>query len=106
MFQKRYKIQPKRQPQDFIHSLFLDPGNFKVVSGSLSQPKEARLLSIRYGNYQTLEGGFYPSEIFIDATQKNEKTKISVTYKKIDINANVSFPFEIPDGFEPIDLSK
>ncbi len=102
----RYKVQPRRQPQDFIHFLFLNPMNFKVESGSLSQPNEGRLFSINYGEYQQLEGSFYPTDIHIDASDGDEKTKISVTYKNIDINPSVRFPFDIPDGFERIRISK
>lgn len=101
-----YKIQPKKQPFNFIHSLFLNPTSYKVVSGSVSQPNDNRLLSIRYGDYQFVEGSYYPSDILIDASEKDEKTKISVTYKNIDVNAPVSFPFEIPQGYEQIQLSK
>lgn len=106
MAQNRYKLQPKTQPFNFIHSLFLNSGNFKVLSGSLSQPTEGRLFSLRYGDYQQVEGSYYPSDIWIDATDKDQKTKISVTYKNIDVNAAVSFPFDIPEGFEQIRLSK
>lgn len=104
--QNRYKVQPRKQPIDFIHSLFLNPDNYKVISGSLSQPKEARMFSLRYGDYQQVEGSYYPSDIWIDASEKDEKTKISVTYKNIDVNPMVTFPFDIPDGFEQIRLSK
>lgn len=102
----RYKVQPKRQPDNFIHSLFLSPVNFKVESGSLSQPKDDRLLSIKYGPYRTVDGNEFPSDIQIDATEGDEKTQISVTYKNIDLNAPVRFPFDIPSGFEPIQLSE
>lgn len=104
--ENRYKLQPKRQPQNFIHAVFLNPGNFKVQSGSLSQPDENRLFSIHYGEYRTLEGGYYPSNIHINASQGDEKTDISVNYKHIDINPPVNFSFRIPNGFERIRLSK
>jgi hypothetical protein len=102
----QYKIQPKKQPINFIHSLFLNPATFKVITGSVSQPSDNRLLSIRYSDYQFVEGSYYPSDILIDASEKDEKTKISVTYKNIDVNAPVSFPFEIPQGYDQIQLSK
>ncbi|MEZ4875701.1 MAG: DUF4292 domain-containing protein [Flavobacteriaceae bacterium] len=100
----QYKVEPKKQPFNFIHSLFLNPQNFKVNSGSVSQPNEQRLFSIRYGEYQLIDGSYYPTDILIDASEKDEKTKIAVTYKNIDVNAPVSFPFEIPEGFEQIKL--
>src|SRR5688572_30412714 len=65
VFQNKFKVQPKQQPQNFIHSLFLNPDNFKVASETLSQPKDDRLLSIRYGDYQKIENQFYPSTILI-----------------------------------------
>lgn len=102
----QYKIEPKKQPYNFIHSLFLNSKNYKVLSGSVSQPGDNRLFSIRYGDYQEIDGGYYPGDILIDASENDEKTKISVSYKNIDINASVSFPFEIPEGFERIELYK
>ncbi len=105
VFQNKFKIQPKQQPQNFIHSLFLNPENFKVASETLSQPNEERLLSIRYGDYQNLEGQFYPSAIMVDTSEKGSKTKIEMNYKKIDLNVDVSFPFEIPQGYDEIQLN-
>lgn len=105
VIQKKFKIQPKQQPQNFIHSLFLNPENFKIASETLSQPKDERLLSIRYGDYQKIEGQYYPSIILIDTSEKGSKTKIEINYKKIDVNVDVSFPFEIPQGYEEIQLN-
>ncbi|MEM0517682.1 MULTISPECIES: DUF4292 domain-containing protein [Aequorivita] len=103
--QNKYKIQPKQQPQDFIHSLILNPENFKISSETLGQPSAERLLSIRYGDYQNIERQFFPSTILIDTSEKNSKTKIEINYRKIEINANVSFPFEIPQDYEEIQLN-
>lgn len=103
--QNKFKIQPKQQPQNFIHSLFLNPENFKIASESLSQPNAERLLSIRYGDYQKIEEQYFPTSILLDTSEKGSKTKIEVNYKKIDLNANVSFPFEIPQGYEEIQLN-
>lgn len=105
IFQNKFKMQPRQQPQDFIHSLFLNPDNFKISSETLSQPSAERLLSIRYGDYQKIMDQFYPSTILIDTAEKGSKTKIEINYKKIDLNADVSFPFEIPQGYEEIQLN-
>jgi hypothetical protein len=102
--QNKYQLFPKQQPQNFIHYLFLNPQNFKVASGSLSQPNDGRLLSIRYGDYEKIEGSFFPSEISIHATENNKNTKIELNYKKIELNVSVSFPFTIPEGYDEIQL--
>lgn len=100
----KYKLQPKDQPQNFIHSLLVNPDNFKIDSETLSQPTDNRMFTINYGPYHNLKGGFYPSEIIIVATQKGEETKIEVNYKKIDYNVSIRFPFTIPKGYEEIQL--
>lgn len=102
VFQNKFKIRPKQQPQDFIHSLFLNPDNFKIALETLSQPSSDRLLSIRYTDYQKIGGQYFPSAILINTSEKGKKTKIEMNFKKIDLNAGVSFPFEIPTGYEKI----
>ena len=98
-------LQPKMQPHNFIHSLLLNPDNFKIASESLSQPIDDRMFTINYGAYQNLEGGYFPSAYIIIATQKEEKTQIVVNYKKIDYNVSIRFPFTIPNGYEEIQLN-
>jgi hypothetical protein len=101
----KYKLQPKTQPHNFIHSLLVNPDNFKISSESLSQPTDDRMFTINYGDYQNLEGGYYPSDFRIIATQKEEKTQIVVNYKKIDYNVSIRFPFTIPNGYEEMQLN-
>ncbi|MBK5212680.1 MAG: DUF4292 domain-containing protein [Flavobacteriaceae bacterium] len=105
VFQNKFKIQPKQQPQNFIHSLFINPDNFKIASETLAQPNDDRLLSIRYGVYQKLDGQFYPSTIMINTSEKGSATRIELNYKKIDLNVDVSFPFDVPEGYEEIQLN-
>lgn len=101
----KYMLQPKMQPHNFIHSLLVNPDNFKISSESLSQPTDDRMFTINYGDYQNLEGGYYPSDFRIIATQKEEKTQIVVNYKKIDYNVSIRFPFTIPNGYEEMQLN-
>ena len=102
--QNRYQLLPKKQNQNFIHSLLLDPLHFKVHSESLSQPSKNRLLTVNYGLYDKIGEDWYPSEIQINATDKEDKTKIKVNYKKIDLNVSLSFPFTIPQGYSEIEF--
>ncbi|MFC7356105.1 DUF4292 domain-containing protein [Jejudonia soesokkakensis] len=99
-----YRLLPKKQPNDYITALFLEPTHFKVKSEMLSQPSESRLLTVNYGPYERLEGSVYPSEINIDATEGDDKTSIEINYRKIDLNVSVNFAFDIPDGYTEIRL--
>lgn len=102
----KYKLSPKKQDQDFIYSVLLNVDNFKVNAETLSQPSDNRLLSLKYGDYQTINGDFYPSTISLNTSEADSKTSIEINYKKIDVDADVSFPFEIPGGYEEITLDK
>lgn len=101
----KYRLQPKMQFHNFIHSLLVNPDNFKIASESLSQPIDNRMFIINYGDYQRIEGGYYPSEIKIVAIQEDKQTKIVVNYKKIDWNVSIRFPFTIPNGYKEIQLN-
>ncbi len=105
VIQDRYKFLPKNQGKNFIYSILFNSDNFKVHTETLSQPKDQRLLSLHYGEYQEVTGEFFPSEIIINATQKEAKTKIELNYKRIDLNVSLSFPFTIPQGYEEIQFN-
>ena len=101
----KYRLQPKMQLHDFIHSLLVHPDNFKIASESLSKPTDNRMFTINYENYQRIEGSYYPSAFKIIATQKEKIIKIVVNYKKIDYNVSIRFPFNIPNGYEEIQIN-
>ena len=98
----KFKLQPRRQAQNFIHSILLNTENFKVSTETLSQPDNKRILDVRYDEYRLIEGGFYPSIIEINASEKDSKTKIGLKFRKIDLNVDVRFPFTIPEGYDEI----
>ncbi len=101
-----FKLSPKKQDSNFIYSILLHSKNYKVSSETLSQPSDNRLLDVRYGEYQIENGSFYPSTIAINSSEGESKTTIDLNYKKIDLNVDVSFPFDIPEGYEEITLDK
>lgn len=104
IFQQKFKIQPNKQAKNFVHSLLLNSDNFKVASETLAQPDEDRLLNIRYGDYQKIEGQFFPTSIVIFTNEGQSQTKIDMNYRKIDLNVDIGFPFEIPSGYKQIEL--
>lgn len=104
IFNNNFKIEPKIQPENFKHTLYLNPTNFKVVSATLAQPEWDRILTLQYDSYQKIDNQFFPTRISIVNTESREQTKIEIVYRKIDINENVSFPFEIPNGYNRITL--
>jgi hypothetical protein len=103
--QNKYKVQPRMQPHNFIHSLLLNPNNFKVALAHLSQPDKGRMFTVSYEDHQRINGAFYPFTIRINTSENENKTRIELNYKKIDIDVDIRFPFSIPDGYEEIMLN-
>jgi outer membrane biogenesis lipoprotein LolB len=105
IFENKYKLEPKQQLDNFVFSILFNPANFKVNYENLSQPKDKRMLTVFYEPYTKIGDSFYPSKIKITSTEEEQETNIFLTYKKIDVNAPVGFPFTIPNGYEEIHLN-
>lgn len=99
-----YKIEPKKQPENFIHELLLNPSNYKVIATAVSQPQWNRDLDIHYDTYQKIGDNFFPSKISIHTIEDYEMTKIEINYRKIDLNPEINFPFELPERYTPVKL--
>lgn len=99
-----YQLKP-RNSQALFKTLFrIEPGNFKMDLQQLSQPIEKRVLEIQYKNYQKVAQRIIPNDIGIVATQSSEKSNIEITYKNIEFDKPLNFPYKIPKGFKEIVL--
>jgi uncharacterized protein YcfL len=82
----------------------LNPGNFKAGAQQLVQEQDNRSLTVTYSEYQTQDGHIFPENIKIIANEQGSSTNIDLTYRSLAFNEEVSFPFEIPSGYEEISL--
>jgi hypothetical protein len=98
-----YQLQPERE--NFLKRMFLlDAGNFKAIAQQLGQERENRSVTVTYPEYQKIKGQLFPTQIKIIATEGAENTRIDMTFRNIEFNVPVSFPFSIPSGYEEISL--
>jgi len=82
----------------------LNPANFKAGAQQLAQEQENRSLTVTYSDYQEVDGLIFPDNIKIIANEGGSSTNIDLTYRSISFNEEVSFPFDIPSGYEEISL--
>lgn len=99
--ENQYMFTPKKQHPNYEYSVILNT-LFKAALQSVIQPKEQRLLEISYENYQVINHQVFPKNILIFVQEDNSKTSITLDYRNIDVNANVSFPFRIPRGYKEL----
>ena len=98
----RMSIKPKKQDPRFdlellFYMLSAKVSEYKVVKGDKS-------LSLNYTNYQKVMNQDFPEQINIIATQPNKTRNIKMTFKSVEINQKLSFPYHIPEGYTKFKL--
>ncbi|MCM8569602.1 DUF4292 domain-containing protein [Gramella jeungdoensis] len=90
---------------DNMKKMFLlNPKSFKAEAQQLAQEQENRSLTVTYSEYQSVDGLIFPENIKIIANEGGASTNIDLTYRSLSFNGDVSFPFDIPSGYEEISL--
>lgn len=96
-----YQLVPSNAAGQAIKKMFLlDPKNFKASAQQLGQERENRNVTITYPKYQTVNGRVLPEEIKIVANEGGRGTNIDISMRSVTFDENVSFPFEIPSGYD------
>ena len=99
-----YVLKPEIQPEAFELFYILNASHFKINSQQLAQEKENRMLQIDYTSYQEVDKQTFPQHIKINAVEAFEETRLNLEFKSIALNEKLSFPFNIPSGFDEIIL--
>lgn len=98
-----YQLQPEQE--NFLKRMFLlDAGNFKALAQQLGQEQGNRSVTVTYPEYQKIDQELFPLQIKIIATEGTQNTRIDMTFRNIEFNVPVSFPFSIPSGYEEISI--
>ena len=99
-----YLLTPDRQMELFKLLFLLEPNNFKMAVQQLSQPEKGRILNIAYESYQEISGKVVPDKISLEALDGAAVTRINLEYRNLEFDERLSFPYNIPNGFKPIEL--
>lgn len=98
-----YQFLPVKD--DLIKKMFLlNTENLKAEAQQLAQEGENRSVTVTYSGYQEVSGKLFPRDISIIANEGANSTHIELTYRSLEVNTAVSFPFEIPSGYEEISV--
>ncbi|HSM62494.1 MAG TPA: DUF4292 domain-containing protein [Gillisia sp.] len=90
---------------ELVKKLFLlDSKSYKALAQQLAQEKENRNVTITYPKYQRVNNQNFPEEIKIVANSEGKGTQVEISYRSVSFNESVSFPFEIPSGYDEIQI--
>tara|TARA_A100001011_G_scaffold76966_1_gene79254 strand:- start:828 stop:1619 length:792 start_codon:yes stop_codon:yes gene_type:complete len=101
---KYYILTPKTGKMQLRPTFFFDPNNFHLKEQRFLVPGTSQSLTIRYADYQRLEGEFLPREIQISLYDGTNLQRVTLEYTRVDFPDRISLPFEIPQGYKPIEL--
>ncbi len=88
-----------------IEKLFkLRPSDFKVSEQSIRKPVEDSFLVITYPDYQVVEKRIIPLEVKVDAKRGKRFSQVTLEFKNVEFNQDLSFPFSIPSNSKPMNL--
>ena len=102
--ENNYLVVPKKQQKLFDLFFYLDPRRFTMQQQRLTQKIKDRELTIDYDDYQSQETGLLPEYVKVRAQEGEKTTEIEIQYRSLDVNGEVSFPFNIPSGYKEIEL--
>ncbi len=99
-----YELKPKPSPDFYKLFLRIEPRYFRLASQQLAQPLEKRLMEVQYASYQEVGGEIIPDEVHIAAIDQDQRITIGISYKQVELNRELRFPYKIPKGFNPVAL--
>ncbi len=104
-----YKLSSSRYGLDKAY--FFEPDNFRLAKQWVIQKHEERSASVEYSRYKNQDNNSLPSVILINTLSGKHKTlsgkhknEFQIEYRSFDFNTTVSFPYQIPQGYNRIEI--
>jgi hypothetical protein len=92
-------------PSESYQTMWIDPATFKIISLEFDDVKAKRKFNASYTDFRAVDKYLAPFKLLYTITaEKNIKADIS--YGRISINEQQSFPFKIPPSYERIQFKK
>ena len=83
-------------------SFFFEPDQFLLKNQQVVQLQKERAFNIDYSNFQTFSNAIMPAHLDINAIQQKGKTNISIDYRTVSFNEELTFTYSVPEGYERI----
>jgi hypothetical protein len=86
-----------------IQSIWLDPESFKISKVLLKEAeRDSRKFQATYSEFVTAEEKLIPSELDFRVETVNKKVGIKISYSKIQIDKEQTYPFRVPENYTEI----
>lgn len=97
----RKALNQEQPKQELIQRIYLDPNTFKVSSIIINDFVSNREFKSDYSAFQDVDSLKFPHTINI-GIKATKNIKIKIDYSKLTTNKTLTYPFSIPNKYEPI----
>ena len=101
-----YTVTPEKKLDGINVLFFLNSHNFAVDKQRVEQPADNVSLDVVYGNYEVVGNKPFPTQIDILSSDESSETRVGITFKNIDLDTEIRFPFSIPSSYTEIKLDE
>ena len=99
-----YVLVPKAKGAQFRPTYFFDTQTFRLKEQRFLVAGTAQSLSIKYPQYQKVEGKLVPRRIEISTFDGTNFLQLTLTFLRVDFPSQLTMPFRIPDGYDKIEF--
>ncbi|MEC4003464.1 DUF4292 domain-containing protein [Flavobacterium sp. SUN052] len=104
IMEKLYKLQANDGKAE--KAFYFESDNFLIKRQEINQPSLDRTLQVVYPDFKKYDEAILPLSLSINARQSDNKTNIEIEYKNSTFNEELSFPYNVPEGYERIYIDK
>ena len=96
-----YVLSPRGRIKNFKPTYFVDPTTFLLKEQRFVLQGQ-RILSFKYPEYQKVGGENLPKRVEISFFDGKELLQLQLEFSRLNFPKNITFPFSIPAGYQPI----
>jgi hypothetical protein len=102
----RRVMEKGKELKEPVQSIYLIPETYKISRILFYDFNPDRSLDAHYGEFEKVDSlQWFPQKMnYVIKAQKN--ISIDIKYSKVSLNAEQTFPFKIPNNYEPIENKK
>lgn len=99
-----YTVTPKKQLSGIDLLFALDSKQFVTEKQRVAQPSDNVSLDVDYRDFEIVGGKLFPTTMSFLANDNGSQKQVEITFRNIDLDGEVRFPFSIPSGYKEMKL--
>lgn len=94
----------EKNPKTWKRNFWLENSNFLLKKQAFTNTQNQETFEVFYEEHQKLNHGIFPKFFKILAQQTKNNLVIEVKYNQLVFNEKLSFPYQIPSGYQKVAL--